>query len=190
MKIYKMTAFTLSMAIAIFAEIPVGGFSNLRIYSGNNAPDIVDTSFRISPIEKSADPNDPDFRLEHRDERGRVRLYRGKDMVIFFDGSDYYFADGTHGMGSPRFRKITKCERFSYFRRPQSAPKGVGGHSRNNVIETWVIINHDNGIVQELTDRLTKQYLMRIQPLLYNEYSDRNRRNGTPIDYIRRICEN
>jgi hypothetical protein len=131
-----------------------------------------------------------DFRLEHKDDRGRIRLYRG-DIKVFADGKNYFVAYGTHSMGAPRFRKLVRCEneKFSYFRSVSKAPAGTSGHSQDGIVETWLVLDADGTTVVELTDRVLKQYLMRTQPLLYNEYSDKAKRNGTLIDYLRRICD-
>lgn len=180
---------TITIITVVFAEVPFGGFSNPKAFN-SNIPDVIDSSFVLSPIAKSADKNDLDFRLEYKDERGRIRLYR-KDIAIFADGKDYYIKDGTHSFGAPRFRKLTRCDnaKLSYFKRVSTAPTGVEGHSQDGVIETWIIVDGSDFTFFELTDKVVKQYLTRTQPLLYNEYSDKDKRNGTPIDYIRRICE-
>ena len=176
-------------AIAISAQIPFGGFSTPQAFR-DNVPDIIDSSFVLSAIAKSADKNDLDFRLEHRDERGRMRLYRG-DIRVFADGKNYYVAEGTHSFGAPRFRKLYRCEhgKFSYFRSVSAAPTGHGGHSSGGLIETWLVLDSDGTTITELTDRTLRQHLTRTQPLLYKEYSDRNTRNGTLIDYLRRACD-
>lgn len=188
MKAIFTTIITFFIAIAISAQVPFGGFSNPKAFK-ENIPDIIDSNFVLSPISKSADINAPDFRLEHKDERGRIRLFR-KDMAIFADGKNYYIVDGTHSFGAPRFRKLIRCEnaKLSYFRRVSASPAGVQGHSQNGIIETWIILD-DSGSMFELTDKVLKQILLRTKPELYNEYSDRNKRNGSPIDYIRKICD-
>ena len=177
------------IATTISAQIPFGGFSTPQAFR-DNVPDVIDSSFVLSPIAKSADKNDLDFRLEHRDGRGRMRLYRG-DIRVFADGENYYVTEGTHSLGAPRFRKLYRCEhgRFSYFRSVSAAPTGHSEHSSSGLIETWLILDSDGTTVTELTDRTLRQHLLRMQPLLYNEYSDRNTRNGTLIDYLRRICD-
>jgi len=188
MKVIFITIIIFFIATAIFAQIPFGGFSTPKAFR-ENTPDIIDSNFVLSPIAKSADPNDLDFRLEHKDERGRIRLFR-KDIAVFADEKDYYVADGTHSFGAPRFRKLTRCEKanLSYFRRVSTAPAGAEGHSQNGIIETWVILD-DKGFAVELTDKVVKQILLRTKPKLYNEYSDKNKRIGSPIDYIRKICD-
>ncbi|MCL1946251.1 MAG: hypothetical protein FWF51_03735 [Chitinivibrionia bacterium] len=187
MKIDKIIAILIFAWFAVCAQIPFGGFSNFKAFR-DNIPDVTDTSFRLSKIEKSVDKNDLDFRLEYRDERGKMKLTR-KEIAIFADGKNYYIADGTIGFGSPRFRKLTDCKNFSYFRRVSSAPSGTGGHSKDNLNETWVILDHTNGAISELTDKVLKQILLRNEPLLYNEYADKHKKNGSPMDYIKRICK-
>lgn len=147
----------------------------------------MDSSFAVSEISQSADPDDKDFRLEYKDERGRIKLYR-KNAAVFADGKDYYIADGTHGLGAPRFRKLTRCDGFSYFRRVYTAPAGTLGHSDKGVSESWLIFDESIGELLALTEKVLKQILIRKQPLLYNEYIDREKRSGKLIDYIKRIC--
>jgi hypothetical protein len=172
--------------IAIFAQAPFGGFSTMQAYK-DNTPDILDSSFVISEILQSVDKNDKDFRLEYKDERGKIKLYR-KKIIIFGDGENYFIADGEHNFGAPRFRKLTRCDGFSYFRRVYCAPPGTQGHSEKGVNEAWIIIDNFDGTVSNLTDKTLKQILIRTEPLLYDEYSDKSRKNGSPIDYIKRIC--
>ena len=186
MKTDKIITILIFAATIVCAQVPFGGFSNFKAFR-EKTPDVTDTSFRLSVIEKSVDKNDSDFRLEYRNERGRMKLIR-EEIAIFADGKNYYIADGSIGFGSPRFRKLTCCKNFSYFRRVYSVPSGTGGHSKNNLNEVWVILDHTDGTVSELTDRVLKQILLRNQPLLYNEYSDKRKRNGSPIEYIKRIC--
>jgi len=189
MKQFLVKIIILTAIIAISAQVPFGGFSDIQAFR-DNIPDIIDSNFVLSSIERSADENDLDFRLEHRDERGRVRLFRD-EIMVFADGKNYYIADGTHSFGAPRFRLLNRCgnDVFSYFRRVSTAPAGVFGHSDRGVNETWVILDHTNGNTRELTDRVLRQYLVRAAPLLYKEFSDRNTRNGTLIEYLRRACE-
>ncbi|MCL2844602.1 MAG: hypothetical protein FWE23_04020 [Chitinivibrionia bacterium] len=186
------TAKTLIFIFMVFflasAQVSVGGFSSIGAFV-ENTPDIIDSTFILSVIAKSTDINDPDFRLEHHNERGRMRLFRG-DIFAFTDGTHFYIADGTHGLGSPRFRRLTRCEDFSYFRRVQKMPAGTERHSENNTSEVWVIVEHSNGEFASLTDRATRAFLIRRNPMLYHEFSDRNRRDGSIIDYVRRVCNN
>jgi hypothetical protein len=158
----------------------------LEVYK-SGIPDVLDSSFVVSEILQSADPNDKDFRLEYKDERGKIKLYR-KSVAVFADGKDYYIVDGTHTLGAPRFRKLTRCDGFSYFRRVHTAPAGTLGHSDKGVNESWLIFDESMGELLMLTDKVLKQILIRKQPLLYNEYTDREKRGGKPIDYIKRIC--
>ena len=174
-------------AIAAFSQIPFGGFSSPQAYK-DNIPDVVDSSFVVSEISQSPDGNDRDFRLEYKDERGRTKLYR-KDILIFADGENYFISDGTHSFGAPRFRKLVRCDGFSYFRRVSLAPSGTQEHSQKGINESWVIVDNSDGTISNLTDKVLKQILIRKQPVLYNEYSDKGKRNGNPIDYIKRICE-
>jgi hypothetical protein len=183
----KLFFITIIAITASFAQAPFGVFSSLESYK-SGVPDVLDSSFVISEISQSADPNDKDFCLEYKDERGRVKLYR-KSTVVFADGKDYFIVDGTHGFGAPRFRKLTRCDSFSYFRRVYSAPAGTLGHSDKGINESWVIFDETIGELFELTDKTLKQILIRKQPLLYNEYTDRGKRNGRPIDYIKMICQ-
>ena len=178
---------TIIITAVALAKVPIGGFSTLTAYIDNVA-DIIDSSFIISAIAKSTDPNDKDFRLEYKDERGRMKLYR-KDILVFADGHDYYIADGTHSFGSPKFRKLIRCESFSYFRRVQVPASGTYGHSKDNINESWVIIDNSDGSTLNLTDKTLKQILIRSSPLLYNEYTDRTKRNGTMLDYLNRACK-
>ena len=186
MRTSKFLIFVAAAFSLAFAQVPVGGFSNITTFS-ENVPDIIDSTFIISSIAKSTDPNDPDFRLEHKNERGRMRLFR-EDIFAFADGRNYYIADGTHGLGSPQFRRLTRCNDFSYFRRVQKMPSGTSGHSANNTSEVWVITEHANGASWALTERTMRHYLLRHNPMLYQEFSDRNRRDGNIIDYVRRLC--
>jgi len=183
----KSLFITIIAVTASFAQTPFGVFSSLEVYK-SGVPDVLDSSFIVSEISQSADPDDRDFRLEYKDERGKIRLYR-KNVAVFADGKDYFIADGTQGFGAPRFRKLTRCDGFSYFRRIYSAPAGTQGHSDNGINESWLIVDESGGGLFELTDKILKQILITNRPDLYDEYIDRKRRSGNPIDYIKRICE-
>jgi len=163
-----------------------GGFSDTAAFIKNTL-DVIDSTFAFSPIQNSVDSGDPDFRLEHRNERGRMRHFRGV-IFAFTDGKHYYIADATHALGSPRFRRLTRCEDFSFFRRVQKTPSGTGGHFRGNMSEVWVVLEHTSGAVWSITERNMRQFLLRRDPSLFNEFSDRNRREGNITDYLMQVC--
>ena len=190
MRTVKILIFIAATFSLVFSQVAVGGFSDIRAFV-ENTPDVIDSTFILSAIVKSTDKNDPDFRLEHKNERGRMRLFR-EEIFAFTDGENYYIADGTHGLGSPRFRRLRVCKDFSYFRRVQKMPSGTSGHSTDNTSETWVIIEHTNDFSWVpswvLTERTMRHFLLRHSPILYQEFSDRNRRDGSILDYVRRLC--